>query len=312
MKFGVVCDVEGRTYLENGCALKGDGMDYIFYVEDIVEPRLKQIRLISDVDDAEQYFFIPPGKPNFEQHIYLKLIQELQTLESVLALGGNIKRIYWNKAIFEYYPETEAELERIKVRPAFFFAHEVPVDMPVTIPLEQLAEFVRHTSILRPLNVPMSFYREAKMEYSGQRYINCFNNSYYIIEGLFGDGKWRKDAIVEKLTKSPVFLGFAQKVFDDIAANDDIENGTTKDMLLAELKAFNQPFTVDGLITLLVETRGKLHHFSIKNTQVQGTPFNHYDFKRIALIALQLAGSSILHFMDLEIKKPVVNSVAKS
>lgn len=311
MKFGVVCDVEGRTYLENGGTLKGDGIDYIFYVEDIVEPRLKQIRLISDVDDPEQYFYIPPGKPHFEQHIYLKLIQELQTLESVLALGGNIKRIYWNKAIFEYYPETEAELDRIKVRPAFFFAHEVPVDIPVQLSLVQLEEFVRHTSVLRPLNVPMSFYREAKMEYTGQRYINCFNNAYYIIEGLFGDGKWRKDAIVDKLTKSQ-FAGFTKTLLDRIANNNDIENGTTKDMLIDELKAFNQPFTVDGLITLLVETRGKLHHFSIKNTQVQGTPFNHYDFKRIALIALELAGSSILSFMDLEIKTPADNSACNS
>ncbi len=308
MKFGVVCDVEGNTYLERGGTLRGDTIDYIFYVEGIDEPRLKQIRLISDVDDPEQYSFLGFQQERFEQHIYEKLIQELQTLESVLALAGSIKRVYWNKAIFEYYPETEAELSRIKVRPAFFFIHEIPVNPKTDLSVGQLAQVVAHTSVLRPLNVPMSFMREAKNEYASGRYINAFYNSYFILEGLFGDGKSREREIVPKFLQSPVFTKSAQELIDEIAQNNDPGEGLTKDQLLNEFKIYNQPLTVEGLTTFLVRTRGRLHHFSIKNTQTQGTPFNHFQFKRIALIGFKLASDSLMYFIQEELNKARDNS----
>lgn len=94
------------------------GMRYIFYVKDIKERLLTQVRIISDVDDPEKYSYHKSEiardgtytvTQNYEQHIYEKLIRELQTLESLLGVLGNIKRVYWNKATFEYYPETTEE-----------------------------------------------------------------------------------------------------------------------------------------------------------------------------------------------------------
>src|SRR5436309_12074909 len=90
MKFGVVCDVEGKTYLDNGATVEYKGMRYIFYIKDIKERLLTQVRIISDVDDSDQYSYhrsevAPDGSftvtQNYEPHIYQKLIRELQTLE---------------------------------------------------------------------------------------------------------------------------------------------------------------------------------------------------------------------------------------
>src|SRR5437762_2640161 len=58
MKFGVVCDVDGKTYLDNGATVEYKGMRYIFYVKDIKERLLTQVRIISDVD-PDQYFILP-------------------------------------------------------------------------------------------------------------------------------------------------------------------------------------------------------------------------------------------------------------
>lgn len=312
MKFGVVCDVEGKTYLDNGATVKHGGMRYSFYVKDFRERLLKQVRIISDVDDPEKYFYYqsepdPNGtftvNRGFEQHVYEKLVQQLQTLESVLGIIGNIKRVYWNKATFEYYPETEAEFKRITIMPAFFFMHEMPVDDPVQTTIADLTRFLGRMDSLNSLAVPMSFFRETKIEYSSGRYINSFFNSYFIIEGLFGNGKWRKEAVVKELALSPVFSGFVQSYLDEVGKNDDPLEGMTKDQLIEELQKFNQPFTVEGLVKFIVETRGKLHHFSIGSTQVQGTPFNNIDFKRPAVISLQLAGESLSHYMQNELAK---------
>lgn len=313
MKFGVVCDVEGKTYLDNGATVEYGGMRYIFYVKDINERLLTQVRIISDVDDPKRYSYhrsdvAPDGSftvtRDFEEHIYVKLINELQTVESILGVLGNIKRIYWEKATCEFYPETEGEFNRINIMPAFFFAHEMPVDDPVLVEIADLAPYLKHIDTLKTFAVPMSYYREAKAEYANRRYINSFFNSYFIIEGLFGNGKWRKDAVVKELTRSPIFSGFVQEFLDETVKNDNPAEGMTKDQLTNDLKTLNQPYSVEGLVRLIVETRGRLHHFSIASTQAQGTPFNHLDYKRMALISFKLAGDSLTHYAQNELAKP--------
>jgi hypothetical protein len=241
---------------------------------------------------------------NFELHIQQKLIRALQTLESLLGTLGNIKRVYWNKATFEYYPETEAEFRRFNVLPAVFFMHEFPMDDPALVSIADLTPYLRHIDALNGLAAPMSFYREAKAEYSVGRYINSFFSSYFIIEGLFGNGQWRKRDIVRELTQSQVFSGFVKTYLDEVATNHDLGEGMTEEQLMEELQKINQPFTVEGLVKLIVETRGRLHHFSIASTQTQGTPFNHLDYKRISLICFLFAGQSLTHYVEQELAKP--------
>lgn len=313
MKFGVVCDVEGKTYLDNGATVEYKGMRYTFYVKDIKERLLTQVRIISDVHDPTKYSYhrsevAPDGSytvtQNYEPHIYEKLVRELQTLESLLGVLGNIKRVYWNKATFEYYPETTEEFGRINILPAFFFLHEVPLDDPVQVSIADLTPYLRHLDTLNGLAVPMSFYREAKVEYTAGRYINSFFNSYFIIEGLFGNGKWRKDAVVHELTQSSVFSGFVQGFLDEVGANNNPNEGMTKAQMTEELQKIRQPYTVEGLVKCIVETRGKLHHFSVASTKAQGTPFNHMDYKNIALISFIMAGNSLTHYIKQELAKP--------
>lgn len=309
MKFGVVCDVEGKTYLENGMTIESDGMAYIFYITD--EGLLKQIRIISEVDDPEQYFYYKSpvneeGKftvsHGFEPHIKDKLIREMQRLESTLALVGNIKRIYWNKATMEYYPETTEEHARFNIVPTWFFLHEMSTDDPQPVNTETLIHVVESKEQFNPLVVPMAFYREAKTEYSAARYINAFINSYLIIEGLFGNGKFKTNAVIDELNKSAAFKGFVQELLDDIGKNNDPDEGMTKAQLEAELKAKGQDFTVEGLIKYVVETRGSLHHFSIKSSKAQGTPLNNADYKRLAIVTFALAGTSLSHHLEEQAK----------
>ena len=143
MKFGIVCDVEGKTYLPNGFSVAHDRLTYIFYVTD--EGLLKQIRLISEVDEPDLYFYQKSPVQSdgsftfnygFEEHVRSKLVEELQRLESMLAIVGNIKRVYWNKPTYEYYPQTEAEHARVNVMPPWFFLHEMTVDDPKAIDKE--------------------------------------------------------------------------------------------------------------------------------------------------------------------------------
>ena len=78
----------------------------------------------------------------------------------------------------------------------------------------------------------------------------------------------------------------------------------TKDQVVGELQKVNQPFSVEGLVGFIVETRGRLHHFSIKSTQPQATPLNNFDYKKTALIAFTLAGDALGHYLHEKLEEP--------
>lgn len=159
--------------------------------------------------------------------------------------------------------------------------------------------------------MPMALYREAKLEYSAARYINTFFNSYFIVEGLFGNGKWKSDAVIEKLNKSTVFKGFVQEYMDEVAPNNDLAEGMTNAQLEDELKSRDQPFTAEGLIRLIVKKRGELHHFSMGSSKAQGTPLHNSDYKHLSLITFILAGKSLMHYVS-EYEKAAKKSGKKS
>ena len=59
------------------------------------------------------------------------------------------------------------------------------------------------------------------------------------------------------------------------------------------LNVRNKKMDVEGIIHLLVSSRGNLHHFTNKSAQKQGTPFNHEEFQSIAWVAMGLATYAI-------------------
>ena len=64
MKFGVVCDVEGKTYLDNGCTIDLGGMRYIFYAEDIKERLLTPFAVTMNWDYERSKSIMKPTRQN--------------------------------------------------------------------------------------------------------------------------------------------------------------------------------------------------------------------------------------------------------
>jgi hypothetical protein len=75
----------------------------------------------------------------------------------------------------------------------------------------------------------MSFYREAKAEFSIGRYINAYINFYLVIEGLFANGKWDTNGVIRELTNSQPFTSIVKTLLDEIGNNNDLSEGTTRE-----------------------------------------------------------------------------------
>jgi hypothetical protein len=150
---------------------------------------------------------------------------------------------------------------------------------------------------LRPLTPLMSFYREGMNEYRLGRYINAFFSFYFIIEGLFANGKSRTNEVIAEYSTSAVLGSFVDTIINRVGSNNNEDEGMTKGQLDAELQTRSQPFTSEGLVRLIVKKRGELHHFSIGSSRQQGTPLNNVDYKAITFVVHELAANSLVHYI---------------
>jgi len=300
VKFGIVCDVESKMFIGTGATAPFEKKQYIFYAHHETH-FLDKVRIISEVGNAEDYFLLKEGNSTswrYEESLKTELIGDMQQLESMLAMMGNLKRIHWERPIFEYYPETTEEHERVNFIPSWVFLHEYKSDEPTILDVSNLPDLLVAADGLRSLGPAMSFYREGRNEYKLSRYINAFYNFYFILEGLFANGKFKTNDVIHEFLKSPILMAVVQKFFDLVSNNHNPQESATREQLEAELKKRDQPLSLEGIITYVVKKRGELHHFHLGAGRQQGTPLNNSDYKMLAFMALDFSGNALMHYIN--------------
>ena len=121
------------------------------------------------------------------------------------------------------------------------------------------------------------------------------------MEGLYGNGKTKNSAVEKEFMDSKEFYDFLNWMIENIKKEpkhlEKINN---------MLKLRNKNLDVEGIVHLLVSTRGDLHHFTDNPNKNQGTPFDHAEFETIAWVSLGLATRAILQeILEINVGKNV-------
>lgn len=230
------------------------------------------------------------------------MVREFQEIESILGLTHSLQRIKWQSIEYSLIFESEEEKRRKFIRGVG--PQEIVSIIPdkginahtLTILLEtkeKLAESI----------IPMAFYREGLRDWREFSYINAFYNFYFILEGFYGGGKWKNYEIGNEFRTSEL------KQFVDALLLTSIFNQPDKlkkitDMLYAMNQSKAARFSnytpsildADGIIDLIIYTRGSLHHYS--SPASQGTPFNQEYYKEIAFVLHFLAMRALLQKLN--------------
>ncbi len=271
---------------------------------------LSSITIETTVPDYKKYQvrFDPypqPERPDGKIMLFLMdddfnelLIDEFQYFEGMLSLLGNAVAVSWQSPWIELIPETDEEKPHAI---GGFRAERIKSEEPYEVPDANIGNMIKrahfHSKVMNPF---LAFYREAERERQAFRFINTFFNSYFVLEGAYGNKKWRNWEVRDEFKRSPEFTKCAQKVIDEyILKQPDVERGITK--MLSELTdrkghPTGAKLDVDGLAHLLVATRGSLLHFSGDKNESKGTPINHNEFEEIGNVAIRLAGETLLDF----------------
>lgn len=187
--------------------------------------------------------------------LYEALTHELQELESLLAFSFNLKRIHWE------HPREERIADLPHER-GFAF-HVVPEHKEARLPITEteLTSLLNNRKLLSPLTVVKSFWREAKNSYNASRYISAFVNAFFILEGLYANGKFSKKDMCREFLAYPPFVEAISRLFSMI--REECPEHLHKVANVLEQRG--NELGIQDFTALLIETRAELSHFIFRD-----------------------------------------------
>jgi hypothetical protein len=224
--------------------------------------------------------------------LYEALTHELQELESLLAFSYNLNRIHWE----------HAREERIAERPEErgFGFQLVPEYKEARIPITrgELTSLLSNKKLLSPLAVVKSFWREARNSYNASRYISAFVNSFFILEGLYANGKFGKKDICRQFLACPPFVDSITRLFAMV--QQECPEHLHKLSKVPEQSG--KTLDVKEFTELLVDTRAELSHLVSRDLRKRAR-LSEESYWSISFLCLKLATILIEHESDLLVQE---------
>jgi hypothetical protein len=300
MRFIVKCEVEANVILPGRLEIRNDGR--IFELEVDSENRWNILRVTAPVQFTKRFKWgaEPLPEPNaaqaapynlrndFDEELFDSIIADIQALESTLALFFPIRKINWR------HPFLNVEFEPGDWRdPTWGNIWNLRVDrgMPPPTIVEE-SSFVQVASrglSSHHLATIESFWREGENEMLSGRFINAFYNFFFVVEGLYGNGRYN-DKLEAELKNSTELAGYILAYVASPQPNRLIEQIHG---MISEQKKHELP-TPSTLIRTLILIRNRLHHFSNDPKKQHGSPLIHDQYEGIATLVRFLAHKGLV------------------
>lgn len=210
----------------------------------------------------------------------------LRPLEGLLAIYG-LQGINKEHPAVEWIPENDEEQSRLKL--FSFQRRSIETDDAELRPLsfDLVARSVLAAFDARTIEVPLSFYRKGLIDCHEQRYIEAFYDFFFVLETVYGQGKFKKAALQQAFKSSAALVETVNRVVSD----PEFMTVALRTRTLTD--AYAQRFgklSPEQILDELVEIRGLLHHHSSANrTERSWNPDDHQRFELEAVLIQQIA-----------------------
>jgi len=219
--------------------------------------------------------------PNVNPQL-LEVIAILQHLESMGGYVFGVRSIDWQTPDIEWIPESPEENRQLSVRSMTGFRRSYEHE-PYVVDETEFARAVLDRKLIGYLDIPLSFFREATIEFESFRYISAFFNYYFFLEGLYGRGKSSEKAMRGQLLASEHIRAAVDEAMTLFEKSTSRRHFLNVRVFLDENAL---PWSRDGVVALLVRMRNRLHHYSNAPTPTRrGHPLSHDDYESVAFLA---------------------------
>jgi hypothetical protein len=249
---------------------------------------IKAIAPVPNPASFKTYKFMDTERKTFSVHVdrdeelHTRLMSFIQSVESVLGFYFDLSDIHWNQAEAFVEPESAEEAKQLEVLRWFVTQSIGGAKQEIT--LEQLDLSVVTAKRTADLTTTLAFHREGSKDMRNLRYISAFFNFYFVLEGLFGNGKTKNDAVRAQFKRSTRLVATIQEMIDrGLPPSYGEDEG-----IVERLRRMNKPFTPDSIIDLLVSTRGDVHHNVGNPKRPGGSPLIVAKFQTFSMFCMNL------------------------
>jgi hypothetical protein len=303
MRYGLECPVTSRLKLP-GEHTVSDNEQTITFTPNArgVLAHIKVIAPVPDPGSFRTYRVIDTEHKTFSVHVdrdeelHKRLMSFIQSIESVLGFYFDLSDVHWNQVEAFVEPESDEESKQLEVLRWVITQSVGGARQEIT--LEQLGLTVLTAIRTADLTTILAFHREGSKDMRDLRYVSAFFNFYFVLEGLFGNGKTKNDAVRGEFKRSTRLVAAIQSMIDQRLPPSCGED----EGVLERLRRMNKPCTPDSIIDLLVLTRGDVHH-NVGNPKRPGaSPLVVAKFQTFSMFCMNLC-QIILH-QEIEARQP--------
>jgi hypothetical protein len=142
-------------------------------------------------------------------------------------------------------------------------------------------------------------FREGRIAYGAERYVDAYNNMFLFLETRFCDGKTKTEQQIKLLTaQSNLCKSLEQKTIEFLRQNTTVMLDENK------FDLFQASTPIRDKVKLLVQLRGKLRHHSLKSPH-RWNPNRQQEFKSAARFLGAVVGDIVIEESINEIYAPV-------
>jgi hypothetical protein len=297
VKYSLECEVISNILIDRAICFVRNEKEYIFSPNE--NGILNKVKIRKKIYDAAK-FYSEISTENSPIKITMKedplvrneIVSDFQYLEGSLGFVTQLTKIFWNEPITEWIPETDEERNKLKVFSAQF--RKENSHPPTKLTPNVLEIILRNEHTRSSLTILMSFYREGKVFFDRLEFINAFYDFYFVLEDLFGKESWRNQEVKKNFKASTELQQIINWVLNEVIGGNDRHRKEIIELLEKKKLQYN----AEGIIILLVEMRGHLHHFSRKSAMKQKpSPLLQQNYEGLAFLTMAIAMQSILSEM---------------
>lgn len=255
---------------------------------EIKEEKVDQLVLSFKADINELPEFdntVKPARINFtypkqnEVKNIVNIVEGLWAIWDVEGIDKNTPTIVW-------VPEDEEEKGMIKVNS---YTHkEADFNNSEQLPFDLIARPIIFAIENMDYDMTFSFYRRAKNELDSENYIDAIYNFYFILETLFGNGKYKSKPVTEEFNKSELLKN---AIIKTKGQGGSFVNTMPRQLQRRYLDKYLD-YSPEQWIDRIVKIRGKLHHH---NHKYQGVwdPEGQHEYHLEAFLLLHVCHNII-------------------
>jgi len=298
VKYSLECEVISNILIGQVVCFVKDEKEFIFSPNK--NGILNKIKICKKIYDTDKFYSeisteSSPIKITMKEDPVVRdeMVSDFQYLEGSLGFVTQLTKIFWNEPITEWIPETDEERNKLKVFSAEFRRENS--HPPTKLNPNVLENMLRNERIRSSLTILMSFYREGKVFFDRLEFINAFYDFYFILEDLFGKESSRNQEVKKNFKTSTELQQTINWVLTEVISSNDKH----RKEIMGLLEQKNLECNAEGIIILLVEMRGHLHHFSGKSAMKQKpSPLLQQNYEGLAFLTMAIAMQSILNEMN--------------